>query len=169
MTSVILINPKYPHNVAQSVRACACFGVGQMFWTGDRVLFPEGARIPREERLRDYRTVEFERTARPFDRLPDGMVPVCVELMPNAQPLTYFDHPPMACYVFGPEDKSVPQVVRALCHRHVYIPSYHCLNLAAALNVVLAHRAMQFEMAGAEPLKLKETRGEIAIPGWEGR
>jgi tRNA C32,U32 (ribose-2'-O)-methylase TrmJ len=35
--AVALIDPKYPHNVGAALRACSCWGVGQLWWTGDRV------------------------------------------------------------------------------------------------------------------------------------
>lgn len=35
--AVTLIDPKYPHNVGAALRACSCWGVGQLWWTGRRV------------------------------------------------------------------------------------------------------------------------------------
>jgi tRNA(Leu) C34 or U34 (ribose-2'-O)-methylase TrmL len=54
--------------------------------------------------------------------------------------------------VFGPEDGHVPKGVRGACHRFVTIPSDGCLNLAAAVNVVLYDRmakARQYEVLAA--------------------
>jgi tRNA G18 (ribose-2'-O)-methylase SpoU len=49
--SVILHNPKYPHNVGATVRACSNFGAKAVLFTGDRVsLEPnkeKGYRLPR--------------------------------------------------------------------------------------------------------------------------
>lgn len=182
MTSVILQDVKYPHNLAAAIRACACFGVDQLLWTGERFSFTEGERLPREERMKGYSDVKVLATERPFDHVDrvsadqrtSRSVKVCVELMPTSAPLTRFTHPEHATYVLGPEDGYVNQAFRGLCHVFVYIPSYHCLNLAAALNVVLAHRMMQQQLVGKLPCGsaselLKETRGEIAVPGWEGK
>src|SRR5205807_1139423 len=57
--AVALINPKYPHNVGAAVRACSCWGVPQLWWTGNRVTLdlPRGERLPREERMKGYRNV----------------------------------------------------------------------------------------------------------------
>ena len=81
--------------------------------------------------------------------------------------------------MFGPEDGYVPQPVRKLCHRFVHIPAHFCLNLAAAVNVALAHRLMSRQMAGLTPLlplreMLREVRGKIPSPtmdnvGWDGK
>lgn len=92
--------------------------------------------------MKSYSSVEVKQTDRPFDLLEKGVVPVCVEVM-DAVALPEFIHPPKALYVFGPEDGSVPQVYRRLCHQFVTIPSKHCLNLAAAVNIVLFHRSLQ--------------------------
>src|SRR6478672_9389859 len=59
--AVALIDPKYPHNVGAALRACSCWGIGQLWWTGDRVSLdvPRGERLPREERMKGYRSVEM--------------------------------------------------------------------------------------------------------------
>jgi hypothetical protein len=37
LPAVILIDPKYPHNVGAALRSCSCFGLKQLWWTGTRV------------------------------------------------------------------------------------------------------------------------------------
>ena len=32
-----LVNPKFPHNVGAAVRAASCFGIRQVWFSGDRV------------------------------------------------------------------------------------------------------------------------------------
>jgi tRNA(Leu) C34 or U34 (ribose-2'-O)-methylase TrmL len=80
-----------------------------------------------------------------------------------------FEHPENALYVFGPEDGSLPKTVRLLCHRFVVIPTHHCLNLAAAVNVVLYDRRLKRHLVGVEPLgsmreMLREHRGPVTSP-----
>jgi tRNA(Leu) C34 or U34 (ribose-2'-O)-methylase TrmL len=168
--AVALIDPKYPHNVGAALRACACWGVEQLWWTGRRVRLDvaRGQRLPREERMKGYRSVRMAIDDRVFDRFPTGTAtPVAVELLPAAEPLTSFDHPEDALYVFGPEDGSLPKTVRLRCHRFVFIPTHHCLNLAAAVNVVLYDRRVKRQLAGREPVGplrelLHEQRGPVA-------
>ena len=124
--------------------------------------------------MKGYRDVQVVATERPLDAVARRWhsTPVCVELTPTAEPLTTFVHPEHAVYVFGPEDGHVSQAYRAQCHRFVFIPAHHCLNLAAAVNVVLAHRAMQRQAIGASDIwspAVTEHRGAIDVPGWEGR
>ena len=48
--AVVLIDPKFPHNVGAAVRAASCYGVGQVWFTGDRVqlIGERRYRLPRE-------------------------------------------------------------------------------------------------------------------------
>ena len=176
--SVVLIDPKFPHNVGAAIRACSCFGVDSLLWTGNRIDISKYERLPREERMKGYKHVQFSNCRRPLEMFADA-VPVCVEVFENSEPLTTFEHPVNAVYVFGPEDGCIPQVIRRLCHRFVHIPAHFCLNLSAAVNVVLAHRLISRQLLGKEPMvplpeMLHEVRGEIATPamdavGWEGK
>lgn len=172
---LILVNTKYIHNLAAAIRAASCFDVQRLVWTGSRVDPDPLDRLPREERMKGYKDVTWNRSDRPFALFHPGVVPVCVELMESSETLTTFVHPDNAVYVFGPEDGGVPQVIRRLCHRFVHVPASHCLNLAAAINVVLYDRKAKRQLEGKEPilptgLMLKEHRGpmEIQTPGWDG-
>lgn len=150
--SIALVDPKHARNVGSVVRAASCFDVNQVWITGDRVaLEPHpGYRLPREERMRDYQSVQLARNDRFFDALPAGVTPVAVEVMPGAELLPYFEHPEKALYVFGPEDGSLPRVTLGLCHRFVTIPIRHCVNLAAAVHIVLWDRQLKRIQAGSE-------------------
>lgn len=163
--SLLLTNPKYPHNVGAAVRAASSFGADRVWFTGDRVSLTGGrksARLPREERMRAYRDVELLHLTDPvgpYHRLEHhvayrdlGIVPVAVELTPTAEQLPDFEHPENVLYVFGPEDGGLSKVDRMHCHRHVLIPTRHCLNLGAAVNVVLYDRAVKRRELGLEPI-----------------
>ena len=141
MTKLILVNPKFPHNVGGAVRAAACFDATEVLWTGKRVTLDTAkGRLPREERMRAYRHVTMNPTERPFDALDEGVIPVAVEIRDGSEQLPAFEHPENAAYVFGPEDGSLPKWAVRHCHRFVVIPSAQCLNLAATINVVLYDR-----------------------------
>jgi len=149
--AILLIDPKYPHNVGQSVRACAAYGIQDLYFTGDRMnaAMKELKRLPREERLRGYRSVKLQHLERPFDHLPN-LTPVAVEIRPNSEALPVFEHPDNALYVFGPEDGGLGSSVLGQCHRFVAIPSAHCLNLSMAVGTVLYDR--QAKRDPARPL-----------------
>ena len=181
LPAVILIDPKYPHNVGAALRACSCFGLRQLWWTGTRVRIDpvKGERLPREERMKGYKDVALCPGEQPLEHFT-GAVPVAIEVRQQSEPLTTFVHPENAVYVFGPEDGSIPKVWLHQCHRFVHIPANHCLNLSTAVAVVLAHRRMSRQLAGQEPIlplhqQLREKRGQVgATPlldsmGWDGK
>jgi len=159
--AVVLINPKFPHNVGAAVRAASCYGVGQVWFTGDRVQLvgERRFRLPREERMRGYQEVELRHSEVPFDAFDRRAMPVAVELRRNAESLIDFVHPEHAVYVFGPEDGSLDRAVLGLCHRFVVIPTRHCTNLAAAVYTVLYDRHAKRVAAGLEPMNTVVGRG----------
>lgn len=149
--AIALVNPKFPHNVGAAVRAASCFGVRQVWFTGNRVHLDggKGRRLPREERMRGYRDVEIRHGDYFFDAFT-GAIPVAVELRRNAEDLITFAHPGNAVYVFGPEDGSLSRVTLSQCHRFVVIPTRHCVNLSAAVYTVLYDRHAKRVRAGLE-------------------
>jgi tRNA(Leu) C34 or U34 (ribose-2'-O)-methylase TrmL len=160
--SVLLINPKYPHNVGGAVRACGAFGIHHLRWTGTRVdpsyshrristtsagragprnprKRAKKMRLPREERVREWQNVDWDHTD-DYELLVAAHTPVCIELLPGTVSLVDFEHPEDALYIFGPEDSGVPKGMRHACHHFVQVPTLGCLNLAATVNVVLYDR-----------------------------
>jgi len=168
--AIALIEPKYPHNVGMVVRLASCYGLRQVWFTGDRVsLNPaRGERLPREERMKGYKDVEIIHYEHLFDQFPAGTVPVAVEVRANSELLHTFEHPENALYIFGPEDGSIPAWVLPHCHRFVVIPTRHCLNLATALATVLWDRACKQWLKGEGELLTTpgeyENRGFSATP-----
>jgi tRNA(Leu) C34 or U34 (ribose-2'-O)-methylase TrmL len=166
--AVALVNPKYPRNVGAALRACSCFGVKQLWFSGNRVSMEPQAkgkdRLPREERMKGYKDVDMRNFDYFFEQFDRDVTPVAVELRQNAELLPQFVHPEKALYVFGPEDGSIDQVLLRHCHRFVVIPTAHCVNLAAAVYLVLYDRMQKRIADGLEPIKamseiLKEHRG----------
>jgi tRNA(Leu) C34 or U34 (ribose-2'-O)-methylase TrmL len=149
--AIILIEPKYAHNVGMVVRLASCYGVDQVWFTGDRVSLDISMkkRLPREERMKGYADVEIINYAYPFEQFADA-VPVAVEVRERSEPLHSFAHPEKPVYVFGPEDGSIhkPQLNR--CHRFVVIPTRHCLNLATAVATMLWDRQYKAWSAAGE-------------------
>jgi tRNA(Leu) C34 or U34 (ribose-2'-O)-methylase TrmL len=172
LPAVVLLNPKYPHNVGGVLRACAAFNVPTLRWTGERVslaaakqrrqlgrsaVLSRRSRLPREERMKGYAQVDWRGALDSTTVLDefDG-TPVTVEVDLTAEPLSCFEHPEDAVYVFGPEDGSVTKALRVRCHRFVVIPTAYCLNLAAAVNIVLYDRRIKRQAKGLEPLRVAE-------------
>ncbi len=171
MTAAILLdNPKYPRNVGAAVRSCAAYGVEELRYTGRRLdqSLQELTRLPREERMRGYRSVRWRRAMeRPFDEFPD-LAPVAIEVRPNSETLPEFEHPENAIYVFGPEDGAVDGGLLRQCHRFVAIPTRHCLNLAMAVATVLYDRQAKLDPHRRIDMAATEGRGGAwADDEWE--
>jgi len=158
--AVALVNPRFPHNVGAAVRAASCFGASQVWFSGDRVkmALDQKKRLPREERMKGFADVELRHFDPFFDQFESDVVPVAVELRPNSEPLPLFEHPEKALYVFGPEDGSLGSVYLRHCHRFVVIPTRHCVNLAAAVYLVLYDRATKLDTHATIQDTLAEAR-----------
>jgi len=144
--SILLVNPRFAHNVGMVVRLASCYGLSQVWYTGDRVRMEVERRgkLPREERMKGYKEVEIIQFDRPFEQFAD-VTPVAVEVRPNSERLHEFEHPKNALYIFGPEDGSIPPTYLRHCHRFVIIPTRnrYCMNLATATATILWDRAMK--------------------------
>jgi tRNA(Leu) C34 or U34 (ribose-2'-O)-methylase TrmL len=168
--AVALVNPKYPQNVGMVVRLASCYGLRQVWFTGDRVsLDPaRGQRLPREERMKGYKDVQMIHYDYFFGRFPADTTPVAVEVRASAEPLHSFVHPDNALYVFGPEDGSIPKALLSHCHRFLVIPTRHCLNLATAVATVLWDREHKRWRDGKIDMPMTpgryEQRGVIETP-----
>ncbi|MEO0982898.1 MAG: TrmH family RNA methyltransferase [Pseudomonadota bacterium] len=162
--AIILIDPKFAHNVGAALRAASCFGFDQLWFTGARVSMKSarGYRLPREERMKGYRSTAVYQYDRVFDLMPPDVTPVAIEVLEQSESLIPFEHPEQAAYVFGPEDGSLPPGVRALCHRFVGIPTHHCLNLGASVNVTLYDRLTKTDPDARLQTHLAEDRGHFS-------
>lgn len=109
--------------------------------------------------MKGYSDVELIQFDYPFDAFREA-VPVAVEVRDNSESLHNFIHPDKALYVFGPEDGGLDRVTLQHCHRFVIIPTRHCVNLAAAVYLVLYDRHIKRIQLGLEdPYELAEDRG----------
>lgn len=138
---VALDNPKTPENVGAVLRAAHAFGAAQITVSGDR------GRATLNRWLRSAtNTTKAERhcpvliTADPLTYRPNGAEVVAVDIIDGATFLPCFCHPERALYVFGAEDATLGARILTRAQHRVIIPSTFCLNLAAAVSVVLYDR-----------------------------
>ncbi len=139
-----LSNPKSPENVGSVMRAAGNYRVDAVFYTGERypravALNPD---IPKTGRSVSE-DIPLTGVTSLLECATEGMQIVCVEFAENATPLTEYQHPQSACYLFGPEDGSLSQAVIDKADAVVYVPTVGCMNLAATVNVLLYDRLLK--------------------------
>lgn len=134
-----LISPKTPHNVGAVLRAAQCFNAAFVVTTGRRYqrACTNTMNAERHLPLFDAQLGDI------FEHVPYDCEPVAVDLVEGAEPLDLFRHRERAFYIFGPEDGTLGKNITDRCARKIVIPSRFCLNLAAAVNVVLYDRTMK--------------------------
>lgn len=132
--AIALHQPKDRLNVGEVLRAAGCYGAAMVVASGVRY------RRSRTDTQAAYRHLPLLTCDDLHAMIPHGAVPVAIDLIEGARPLTSYTHPLAAFYVFGPEDGTLGPDVLAWCRDVVYVPTRHCMNLAATVNVVLYDR-----------------------------
>lgn len=142
VVSIGLVNPKSATNVAVILRAAGCYGVSSIYYTGERFARAKQYNQDTKGMRHKIPTLQVECL---LSSMPQGAIPVAVELAENATPLPEFKHPSNAFYIFGPEDGSIPKAIVEHCEHTIYIPTFSSMNLAATANVVLYDRLAKSE------------------------
>lgn len=154
--SIGLVNPKTPVNVQGIMRACGCYQVNDVFFTGRRY------ELAKKSGEAQYQ-VDTKKAA---NRIPltnveclmaakkENAKIICVDLVEGAIPLPEFVHPQNAIYIFGPEDGTIGQALVDQADAVVYMPTIGSMNLAASVNVLLYDRLAK-EMMAQEQHELK--------------
>ncbi|MEJ2610883.1 MAG: RNA methyltransferase [Candidatus Thiodiazotropha sp.] len=132
-----LVNPKSPINMGAVLRAAGCFQVNSIHYTGER--YDRAMRFQTDTKKTALHIPLIGVTSL-IENIPESHCLVCVELVEGATPLPEFKHPQNAYYMFGPEDGTLSQTTIDRADAVVYIPTIGCLNLAAAVNIVLYDR-----------------------------
>lgn len=129
--------PKFAGNIGAVMRASHCYDAAMVAISGKRF------KKESTDTMAAWRHVPVLEVENLFDVIPYGCVPVAVELLDDAAPLTTFCHPERAYYIFGAEDQTLGKNITDRCVHKVFIPTRHCMNLAATVNVVLYDRLVK--------------------------
>lgn len=130
-----LMRPKDIHNIGGVMRAAHIYDAALVAIQGDRT--PVSSRM---DVTKAWRHVPVLRGDDLFSLCPYDAIPIAVDLVDNAAPLPSFDHPERAFYIFGPEDGTLGKAILNRCARRIMVPTRFCMNLAAAVNVILYDR-----------------------------
>ena len=121
-------------NLGGVLRAAGCFDA--------KLVLVSGSRISKfsTDTMKAYKHVPCIEVDDILASNPYGVVPVAVEIGENARNICNFVHPESALYIFGPEDGTIKESLLSKITTKIQIPTLHCLNLAATVNVVLYDR-----------------------------
>lgn len=134
---IALNNPKTPANIGGVLRACGCYSADLVVLGGPR---PERLGKLNTDTMRAWKHIPCVMVPDIFDAIPYGAVPVAVDLLDGATPLPRYVHPERAFYIFGAEDQTLGKRIIERCRDKIVVPTNHCMNLAATVNVVLYDR-----------------------------
>jgi tRNA(Leu) C34 or U34 (ribose-2'-O)-methylase TrmL len=132
-SAIGLYQPKSDANVGSVLRAAGCFDAALVAIEGQRYR----RSVTDTTKMYLHMPVMHGQLR---GLIPYDCVPVAVELSNGARSLHSYTHPERAFYIFGPEDGSIPVEVAGWCRDSIYVPTHGCLNLAAAVNIVLYDR-----------------------------
>jgi tRNA(Leu) C34 or U34 (ribose-2'-O)-methylase TrmL len=155
VVNIGLINPKSPTNVGSVMRAAGCFNADSVFYTGKRYVRAAQYNTDTQHASRSVALVGVPCL---LEDVPADMKIICVELVEGAIPLTEFQHPDKAYYIFGPEDGTIQQGVLDRSDSVIYVPTIGCLNLAATVNVVLYDRLAKSDSNIANDELIRQSR-----------
>lgn len=129
-----LFHPKATNNVGAVMRAAWVYDARLIVTTGNRY------RPVSTDTMNAYKHIPLIQADDLFSALPYSCVPVAVDLIEGAVPLPLYNHPERAFYIFGPEDGTLGKHITDRCRNTIVVPTRGCMNLAAAVNVVLYDR-----------------------------
>lgn len=132
-----LDHPKNSLNVGSALRAANVYGAAMLAISGERI--KRLGNCPTDT-PKAYRHLPLIRTDDLENVVPFDCVPVAVDLIEGATSLLSYTHPERAFYIFGAEDATLGDRVTSWCRDVVFVPTLGCMNLAAAVNVVLYDR-----------------------------
>lgn len=148
--AVALDDAKSGCNLGGAIRAARCYGAAFVVATG-RI-----ARVDHPAAIKGYLHLPVLRMDDPMDAMPAECESVAVDIVPGARMLPEFTHPERAYYVFGGEDRTLSEERVRECDHVVRVPTRFCMNLAAAVNVVLYDRVAKRGapwLSGGDPLR----------------
>jgi len=132
-----LDNPKNSINVGHALRACGVYGARMLATSNQRY-----KRAPTDT-MAAWKNIPLLTTDDLHSLLPFDCVPIAVDIVAGAIPLSDYVHPARAFYIFGAEDNTLGSRILSWCRDTVYIPTMGCMNLAATVNVVLYDRGVK--------------------------
>lgn len=129
---VALFEPKTPENLGTVMRNCGCFSADFVCIIGGRY---EHNRADTMKAHKHLPVFEFKDLEDFLLHVPFSCEIVVVEV--DGKPLNNFIHPERAIYLFGGEDRTVPEIFAS---KRISLPTKNCLNMAVTTGIILYDR-----------------------------
>lgn len=123
------------NNIGSALRAAGCFGAAFVAVSGLRY------KHSKTDTQKAWKHIPLIQTEDLKNVIPNSAVCVGVEIVEQATSIVNYVHPERAFYIFGGEDRTLGPDTLSWCRDVISIPTSYCLNLAAAVNVVLYDRS----------------------------
>ncbi len=133
--SIAVNSPKNIANIGGILRAAGNYNAALVVLGNVRVSVRSCA-----DTMKVYRHIPVVRVDDVLKAIPFDCIPIAVDLIDGATPLPEYKHPERAFYIFGAEDQTLGAKITDRCRDIIFVPTNRCMNLAAAVNVVLYDR-----------------------------
>src|SRR3990167_8919787 len=122
---IVFYEPKTEENIGTAVRSAHCFGADFIGIIGKRYKKQPSDTMATERHIPTY---EYENLEDFLKHIPIDCEVVGVEV--DGKDIIGFKHPERAIYVFGGEDRNLPQEFK----NRLRIETSHCLNMATTAS-----------------------------------
>lgn len=128
---IAFYEPKTKVNIGTAIRSANCFGCNFISLIGSRFKHQASDTMKTEKHVPIF---EYDCLEDFLHHLPRGCGVVGVEM--DGTPIRSFSHPERVIYLFGGEDRNVPEKIE----NRVKIDTSHCLNMAVAASIIMFDR-----------------------------
>lgn len=133
--SIALYMPKFLCNIGSLLRTATIFKAANVFTIGEERYKRQRSDVVHSEL--HLPIIHHETFESFFDHLPNCCDPVAIERSDMARDLMTMASPPRPCFIFGPEDGSLPDWVIKRCRYRAMLPGFPSLNLACCGSIVM--------------------------------
>ena len=132
---IAFFEPKFEENIGSAIRNCHCFRADFIAVIGKRYTKKPADTTDAGKHIPIY---EYDNLADSIKHILIGCELVSVEV--DGEDIKGFKHPERAIYIFGGEDRSLPEIKNT---KRISIDTEFCLNMAVTSAVVLFSRNLK--------------------------